>query len=112
MRCGRLGGFELLSVAVVDSWQCRFSRWSGMVQFKETLKKLNNDELVETLNVIDYMREEYYRSKVPSAKEQIENLNQKEDLVASQIEENVKEKDSKGKGKAVDTKDNLDEKGK
>lgn len=85
---------------------------SNIPEFKKTLKNLNDDELVETLNVIDYMREEYYRSKVPSAKEQIESLNHKENLVASQIEENVNNKDSKGKGKAVETNENNDEKGK
>jgi hypothetical protein len=39
------------------------------------------------------MREEYLKSNVPSAKSQVENLNIKENLCASQIEENVKDRD-------------------
>jgi len=85
---------------------------SNLPEFKDTLKSLTNEEITETMNVIDYAKEEYYRSKVPSAKTQIENLNIKEGLCASQLEENLKDKDNKGKGKEVDTPNDKDNKGK
>jgi hypothetical protein len=66
------------------------------------------------MNTIDIMKTEYYNSKVPSAKTQIEILNTKEDLVAKQIEENLNTTDSddKGKGKEVDNNKDKDRKGK
>jgi len=76
---------------------------ANLPEFKETVKRLTNEEIVETMNVIEDAKEEYYISKVPSAKVQIENLNIKEDICASQLEENLSEKDTKGKGKEVDT---------
>jgi hypothetical protein len=85
---------------------------SNLPEFKETLKSLTNEEIVETMNVIDCMREEYQKSNVPSAKTQIENLNIKEEICANQLEENLTEKDHKGKGKEVDTSNEKDYKGK
>jgi hypothetical protein len=85
---------------------------SNLPEFKETVKSLTNEEIVETMNTIDCMREEYQKSNVPSAKSQIENLNIKEGICASQLEENLTEKDYKGKGKEVDTSNEKDYKGK
>jgi len=76
---------------------------SNLPAFKETLKSLSNEEIIETMNVIDYMKEEYYKSKVPSAKVQIENLNVKEGICANQLEQNLAEGDKpKGKGKEIE----------
>jgi NADH-ubiquinone oxidoreductase chain 3 len=87
---------------------------SNLPEFEKTLKHLTNEELVETMNTIDIMKTEYYNSKVPSAKTQIEILNTKEDLVAKQIEENLNttNSDNKGKGKEVDNNNDRDRKGK
>jgi len=85
---------------------------SNLPEFEKTLKHLTNEELVETINTIDIMRTEYYNSKVPSAKTQIDILNTKEDLVAKQISENFSTTDSESKGKEVDTNNNKDRKGK
>jgi NADH-ubiquinone oxidoreductase chain 3 len=85
---------------------------SNLPEFEKTLKHLTNEELVETMNTIDIMRTEYYNSKVPSAKTQIDILNTKEDLVAKQISENFSTTDSESKGKEVDTNNDKDRKGK
>jgi len=85
---------------------------SNLPEFEKTLNHLTNEELVETMNTIDIMRTEYYNSKVPSAKTQIDILNTKEDLVAKQISENFSTTDSESKGKEVDTNNNKDRKGK
>jgi NADH-ubiquinone oxidoreductase chain 3 len=85
---------------------------SNLPEFEKTLKHLTNEELVETMNTIDIMKTEYYNSKVPSAKTQIEILNTKEDLIAKQIEENLNATDSDNQGKKVDNNNNRDRKGK
>jgi len=78
---------------------------ANLPEFKKVTKTLTNDELVDVMEVIDYAREEYISSNVPSAKTQIENLNIKENICASQLEENLKEEENKkdkGKGKEKD----------
>ena len=81
---------------------------SNLPEFKETLESLTNEEIVETMDIIDTMKEEYKKSNVPSAKAQIQNLNIKENLCASQLEENLTDVDSKGKGKEVATSNEKD----
>ena len=81
---------------------------ANLPEFKKVTKTLTNDELVDVMGVIDYAREEYRASNVPSAKTQIENLNIKENICASQLEENLKDKETvkdKGKGKAKEQDD-------
>ena len=81
---------------------------ANLPEFEKVTKTLTNDELVDVMGVIDYAREEYRASNVPSAKTQIENLNVKENICASQLEENLKDKETvkdKGKGKAKEQDD-------
>src|SRR6185436_7671123 len=87
---------------------------ANLPEFKKVTETLTNDELVEVMETIDYAKEEYKRSNVPSAKAQIENLNIKENICASQLEENLEDKGkgkeveetpkNKGKGKEIDDK--------
>jgi len=86
---------------------------SNLPEFKENLERLTNEEIVETMDVIDCMKEEYKKSGVPSAKSELEKLSIKEDLCARQLEENFKEdNNSKGKGKEVDRSESPKYKGK
>jgi hypothetical protein len=72
--------------------------------FKENIKKLDTDKLEEVLNTIDYMKDNYYATKVPSAKEQIGILEIKEMQCIEEIEARMAE--GQDKGKEVDRGEN------
>jgi hypothetical protein len=85
---------------------------SDLPIFTKCIKNLSNEEIAETLNTIDYMKEQYKKSNVPSAKGQIVELSIKEGVCMNQLEKNLSNEDVKGKGKEVDGGDDTKGKGK
>ena len=84
--------------------------------FKANLNTLTNEELVETLDIIEDMIGEYKRSNVPSAEQQILILEEKHHNAVEQLEKNMHESENsniqqdenknKGKGKEIDNNKN------
>jgi hypothetical protein len=92
------------ALAEAASKESDVSKTINSDNFKENIKKLDTDKLEEVLNTIDYMKDNYYATKVPSAKEQIGILEIKEMQCIDEIQARMAE--GQDKGKEVDRGEN------
>ena len=86
--------------------------------FNARVSRLSKPELQDVISTIDFMKESYRQSKVPSANEQIKSLIQKEEICFKALDDKLREEnnhqknDDKGKGKEKENNSKDNDKGK